>query len=193
MLKIMSLLLIAILLGACQSSPPKQYFALSATGTNLTSPETRAVNHMIGVGPISIPEYLQHNKISYWKTPQQLALHENHFWAEPLERGIVRVLALELQTAHPEWRVVQFPWPTNLRPQYSLRIDVLRFDAFNDHTLLEANIDWIDMQDKRVVGSQLIKMRHDSNTNPANIAAAFSILLQKTAQQIQAPPLIINH
>lgn len=188
MTKIISLILIAFALGACQSSPPKEYFALSANAANFSSSENNAVNYVVGIGPIVIPEYLQHSKISYWKTSQHLTLLNNHYWAEPLERGITRVLALELQAAHTDWRVVQYPWPTNLRPSFALRVDVLRFDAFKDHALLEATVDWIDLQTKKVLGSQTIKMRQDSSASPDAIAQAFSELLQKTALAIKPFP-----
>ncbi|HEY8942504.1 MAG TPA: PqiC family protein [Cellvibrio sp.] len=186
--KIVLLLMISVLC-ACKNSPPREYFALSATEADFKITAQTPVNHIIGIGPVTIPEYLQHNKIAFWKTPQQLILLDNNYWAEPLERGITRVLALELQAAHPDWRVLQFPWPNNQRPQYSLKIDVQRFDAFADYAIIEATLDWINLQTKTVISSQRIKLRHDSKANSAAIAQAFSALLQQSARTI-TPPLL---
>lgn len=188
MLNKILLLLLAITLSACQHSPRKEYFALSASAANSSINTQAPVNLVVGIGPVTIPEYLQHNKISYWKTAQQLILQDNHYWAEPLERGITRVLALELQAAHTDWRVVQFPWPANQRPAISLRIDIQRLDAFVSYTVLEATIDWINVQNKAVLGSQRISLRQDSSANSAAIAQTFSELLQQTARTITLPP-----
>jgi uncharacterized protein len=192
MLKKILLLLASLSIGACMNSPPSEYFALGASEANFTVAEQAPVNQLIGIGPVTIPEYLQHNKIGYWKNAQQLTLLENNYWAEPLERGISRVLALELQAVHPDWRVLQFPWPANQRPGYSLKVDIQRFDAFTDHAVIEANLDWVNLQTKTIIGSQRIRLRQDSRANSIAIAQAFSALLQQTARSIQAPTSMNN-
>lgn len=184
------LLSLCLLLSACQHSPRKEFYALSAPVENASHNEFASVNQVVGVGPIQIPEYLQHNKIGYWKTPQQLALLDNHYWAEPLDQGIVRVIALQLQTKQPEWRVMQFPWPNNLRPNYSLRIDIQRLDAFANYTILEANFDWINLANRQVVNSQRVKIRRDSSANAASIAQTFSELLQQAVSAMDTSPII---
>lgn len=182
------LLVIALLsLCACQHSPRKEYFALSASAAEFTAEQQAPITQLIGVGPITIPEYLQHNKIAYWKNAQQLILRENHYWAEPLERGITRVAALELQTLHRDWRVVQFPWPRNQRPTYTLKMDILRLDAYGDQATLEVNIDWINQQTQQVIGSQRIQRRVACSTDSSSIARAYSELLQQTLRTISPP------
>ncbi|WP_039913296.1 PqiC family protein [Cellvibrio mixtus] len=183
------LVVITLAICACQNSPRREYFALSASEADFNITAQTPVNQFVGIGPVIIPEYLQQNKIGYWKTPQQLILLDNHYWAEPLERGITRVLALELQAAHTDWRVLQFPWPNNQRPNYSIKIDIQRLDAFTDHLVFEANIDWINVQTRAVLGSQRIKLRQDSRANSAAIARAISELLQQAARIITPPPL----
>jgi hypothetical protein len=189
MIKKILLIFLVLASSACQHSPRKEYFALSAAASDAGVTELTLVNQVIGVGPVGIPEYLQHNKISYWKTPQQLSMMENHYWAEPLERGITRVLALQLQAKYPHWRVIQFPWLNNQRPQYSLKIDIQRLDAFADHAVLVATIDWVDLHTKTVIHSQRIKLKQDSSADSAVIAQTFSELLQQAANAIHPSPL----
>jgi uncharacterized lipoprotein YmbA len=178
-------LVFAILfLAACKHSPRKEYYALSAPAAEYNVNDIAAVNQAVGIGPINVPEYLHHNKIGYWKTPQQLALLDNHYWAEPLEQGIVRVLALQLQAKQPNWRVQQFPWSNNQRPNYSLRVDIQRLDAFANYAILEANIDWVNLETRQVIGSQRIKVRQDSFANAASIAQTFSELLQQAVAAV---------
>jgi uncharacterized protein len=183
-----------LLMCACQQSPRKEYFALSSPITaaanssspsNLsnTSPSSSNITQTqtIGIGPISIPEYLQHSRISYWKTPNQLLLQENHYWVEPLEQGVSRVLGLQLQSAHPHWRFVQFPWRNNQRPDYAIRADIQRLDAFSDHAIIAVRIDLVDMKTKLVMRSQHFSAQVACAGHSAAIAQAFSELLQQTA------------
>lgn len=193
MIKKPLLLLIALTLCACISSPRKEYFALNAEAPEFTQTENTVINDLIGIGPVIIPEYLQLNRISYWKTPQQLIMLDNAYWAEPLEQGITRVVALRLQNQNRQWRVIQHPWRSNQRPNYSLRMDIQRLDALTNNAVLEANLDIIDTRSNQIIASRHLKIRVDAK--PANakpnataIASAYSELLQQAADM--ASPLI---
>lgn len=183
-----------LLVSACQHSPRKEYFALSSTEVAAAKESTAILStpiqssgstgnpvKVIGIGPLTIPEYLQHTRISYWKTSNQLMLQENHYWAEPLEQGVSRVLGLELQTAHPQWRVVRFPWRSSQRPDYAIRVDIQRLDAFSDHAIIVAGLDLIDTKTNTIIRSRQFSSSVTSATHSAAIAQAFSELLQQTA------------
>jgi uncharacterized lipoprotein YmbA len=193
---------VLLFIAACQHSPRKEYFALSSSATSTTpaTDESTATHSMqtqpaqnqptssiatpvktIGIGPLNIPEYLQHTRISYWKTPNQLMLQENHYWAEPLEQGISRVLSLNLQTTSPQWRVVQFPWRNSQRPAYAIRVDIQRLDALSDHAIIVASMDLIDIKTNNIIRSKQFSSRVASAPHSAAIAKAFSELLQQTA------------
>lgn len=187
MLKKILFLALLISISACQHSPRKEYVALGATTPDFSSAEPAPTNLVIGVGPIQLPEYLQHPKVGYWKTPYQLVLLDNHYWAESLERGITRVLALELQNTHEHWRVMQFPWASSSRPDYALRVDIQRLDAFTNRAFVEANIDWVDTRTRQVVARKQLRAQVESTATAADIALAFSQLLHTIAQAV--PPL----
>ncbi len=198
-----------LLIAACQHSPRKEYFALSSsttTSTGITSTTTAATTDststdslqtqptknqlantsinsvkVIGIGPLTIPEYLHHTRVGFWKTSNQLMLQENHYWAEPLEQGISRVLNIEVQTTHPQWRVVQFPWRNSQRPAYAIRVDIQRLDAYSDHAIIAANLDLIDMKTNNIIRSKQFGSRVACAPHSAAIAQAFSELLQQTA------------
>ncbi len=187
MLKKITLLLALLSSVACQHSPRKEYFALSANPIDFTVTDQTPSNFSVGIGPINIPEYLQRTNIAYWQNPNQLILLQNHYWAETLERGITRVVALELQALHHDWHIVQFPWTGAQRPLYSIKIDIHRLDAFADHAVIQANIIWINLQTKQIISSQRIHRRQDCAANSAAIAKAYSELLQQTLRAITAP------
>lgn len=202
---LLRIMLVSVLLfiSACQHSPRKEYFALSSSATTTTAatdeltathssmqtqpaqnqPTSAIANPVktIGIGPLNIPEYLQHTRISYWKTANQLMLQENHYWAEPLEQGISRVLSLNLQTTSPQWRVVQFPWRNSQRPAYAIRVDIQRLDALSDHAIIVASMDLIDIKTNNIIRSKQFSSRVASAPHSAAIAQAFSELLQQTA------------
>lgn len=176
---------------ACQQSPRKEYFALNAATTDAAQ-NSATIEKVVGIGPISIPEYLQHSRISHWKTPLQLSLQENHYWAEPLEQGISRVLRLHVQNAHPHWRVVQFPWRSNQRPNYAIRVDIQRLDAFSDHSIIEAGIDTLDMRTNKIIESKQFSARVSSSSNSTDIARAYSELLEQIASNINRMSSLAN-
>jgi len=187
------LIISLVALCACQNSPRKEYFALNAAIPDATTSfGSINIEKVIGIGPITIPEYLQHSRVSYWKTPLQLSLQENHYWAEPLEQGISRVLRLHVQTAYPQWRVVQFPWSSNQRPSYSIRVDIQRLDAFSDHAVIEAGIDTVDMKTNKITASKQFSARVSSTNNSTDIARAYSELLQQLANDITKMPSLAD-
>lgn len=177
---------LVILLSACMHSPRKHYFALSAA-LPVTTTELQAVSvqQVVGIGPVKIPEYLQHSRIAYWKTAQQLSSPDNGFWAEPLEQGITRVLALNLQAAQPQWRVMQFPWSQKRQPTLMVRVDIQRLDAFKNYALLEATLDVVNTT-TQTTRSKVIRTQIASSADSASIAAAFSQLLQQASTAIAA-------
>lgn len=177
---------LAILLSACLHSPRKQYFALSAAmPAATTGSQAVSAQQTIGIGPIKIPEYLQLSRIAYWKTAQQLAYADNGFWAEPLEQGITRVLALNLQAAHPQARVMQFPWRQSQQPTLVVRVEIQRLDAFKNYALLEATVDIVDSS-TNTTRSKLVRSQIASSADSASIAAAFSQLLQQASTAMAA-------
>lgn len=177
-------IVLVLFISACANSPSKHYYALSAAMPETTSElQAASIQKVIGVGPIKIPEYLQPSRISYWKTAQQLSAADNGFWAEPLEQGIARVLALNLQTAQPQWQVMQFPWLQSQQPALVVRVEIQRLDAFPNYALLEARMDVVDTKTGST-RSKLIRARVDSSPDSASIASAFSQLLQQTSAAI---------
>lgn len=187
MLKKILFLVLLTSISACQHSPRKEYVALGANAPDFSIAEPAPADLVIGVGPVQLPEYLQHPKVGYWKTPYQLILLDNDYWAEPLERGITRVLALALQNTHEHWRVVQFPWASSARPDYALRVDIQRLDAFANRASIEANIDWVDTRTKQVVARKQLRAQVASTATAADIALAFSQLLHTIAQAVPPP------
>src|SRR5262249_45023810 len=95
-------LLACIGLAGCAVSDPTQYYTLGQPAARNT--ESRAMASTprssmaastvsIGVGPVIMPSYLDRTQIVTRTAADQLDLANFHRWAEPLQEGIVRVLA----------------------------------------------------------------------------------------------------
>src|SRR5690606_11907489 len=97
------------LLCACQSSPRKNYYVLSAESL-IQNSEIKNITHTIGIGPIELADYLHRSQIAYVDKGSQLVLEENDYWAEPLDKGIARVLMLNLMQDDSSRSFVTFPW-----------------------------------------------------------------------------------
>jgi uncharacterized protein len=106
-------------LAGCAVSDPTQFYALSreTPPRSSTASASIAMTGMdatsiggIGVGPVIMPGYLDRNQIVLRTGADKVEISTFHRWAEPLEDGIIRVLAEEIAARVPTERVVMFPW-----------------------------------------------------------------------------------
>jgi uncharacterized protein len=125
------------LLTGCQTSPQKNYYVLTSSATPRLANNTN-IELAIGLGPVTIPEYLHFTQLVYQTQAGYLQRLDNSYWAEPLEQGISRILGLNLTQASPTRQLVQFPWSMENRPDYSIRIDILSLNLMEDQASLQA-------------------------------------------------------
>jgi uncharacterized lipoprotein YmbA len=117
-------------LGACASTPSRFYIL-----NTLPAPETRPVaaaerGPVVGVGPVTLPKYLDRPEIVTRASRNQLILGEFDRWAEPLQDNFSSVLAENLALLLPTHQILLNPWPRSASPDYQVRVDVLHFDGW---------------------------------------------------------------
>jgi hypothetical protein len=122
----------AILLSACGSTPKTHYYLLQPT-ENVESSVGKA--YSIGVGPITVAEYLQR--------PQLITIEDNkivysdfHRWAESLEKGMTRILSVNLAGSLNNNNIVLFPWRSDEIPEIRVRIVVVDLNRVGDQASL---------------------------------------------------------
>ena len=122
----------AILLSACGSTPKTHYYLLKPT-ENVEQSVEKA--YSIGVGPITVAEYLQR--------PQLITIEDNklvysdfHRWAESLERGMTRILSVNLVGTLKNNNIVLFPWRSDEIPEIKVRIVVIDLNRVGDQASL---------------------------------------------------------
>lgn len=92
----------------------------------------------VGVGPITIPSYLDRPHIVTRSNPPEIDLAEFRRWAEPLESAIPRILAEDLGKFLGTENVAVFPWPPANAVDYQVLVEVVRMDgALGDHAVLQ--------------------------------------------------------
>jgi hypothetical protein len=126
------------LLPGCATSKPARFYLLEAL-ENLTAPMVGAVPESsvtLGVGPVTLPEYLDRPQIVTRDQSSRLELAEHDRWAEPLAKNFARVLTENLSALLTEERVAVFLWPGSPPVEYRVAVEVLQFDGFRDGTAI---------------------------------------------------------
>lgn len=123
-----SLLLTAILLAltACGHTPAPRYYVLS--GPPLASDAALREGPRVGLGPITLPSYLDRPQIVTRASATELTLAQAHRWAEPLNVSFARALQAELLHRLPTSDVVLHPWSSTSGVARQVSVDVLRFE-----------------------------------------------------------------
>ena len=82
----------------------------------------------LGIGPISLPKYLNRPQIVTRASRHSLMLAEFHKWAEQLEVNFSHVVAENLSILLSTDRVELFPWKRQRSIDYQVVMDVIQFD-----------------------------------------------------------------
>ena len=126
----LGVLLMSLLLAGCGHTPTPHYYVLSG-------PETSAATGArggprIGLGPITLPDYLDRPQVVTRASATRLELSNRHRWAEPLTASFSRALLADYMQERPYADIVVHPWPGSLSIAQQVRIEVMRFDRGTD-------------------------------------------------------------
>jgi uncharacterized lipoprotein YmbA len=170
-------------LAACGSTPQSDYYMLTAEARG----EPAGGGPALGIGPISIPDYLKTPKIVMNRNDHLLQLAEYDRWAEPLDSGVSRVVAVNLAVLMETTEVQTFPWRRDAIPEHAVRIVVIQFAAQGKNAMLVA--EWSITKPRLGESggrgiSQLITGL--AGSEPEHVAAAYSQLLLELSEIIAA-------
>ncbi|WP_116364806.1 PqiC family protein [Parahaliea mediterranea] len=174
-------LLLSLLLSACGSTPQSDYYRLSATGTGGSADAPS-----LGIGPVTIPEYLDRNSLVFARGDNQLRIASYQRWAEPLGEGVTRVLGLNLASALDTQNVRPFPWAASDRPAYAVQVWLLALDASAERTTLVAEWRLHDPARQREIVRRMGRYEDSGSDDGATLAATYSRLLQRLSDDIAA-------
>jgi uncharacterized lipoprotein YmbA len=124
-----------MMLGGCigGKSSPSKFYVLSALPSETGKPVAAAERGLaIGVGPVSLPPYLDRPEIVTRSGGNQLHLSEFDRWAEPLRQNFTRVLAQNLSNLIPTDRAALYPWERSVPINYQVVVEVAHFEGSAD-------------------------------------------------------------
>ena len=173
-------LLFGILLVGC-GAPSKSYYLLTPAG-----PLPAGGGRGIGVGPVSLPAYLNRPNLVFKQSSNLLAVSESHRWAGDLEDNISSVLAINLGRRLGTGNVRTYPWASDKELRYQISVDIRQLHGTAEgDAYLEASWRVYSLPSRAMVTS-----RSWSGTEPLKkdgyeeLAAAESRLLDRLSAQI---------
>lgn len=173
---------ICCLLIACQQSPRKNYYLLS--GPTHSTEVSGEITQAVGIGPIELPEYLQRPQMVLHSNDNKLTMADNHYWAESLDKGIARVLALHL-TAQDNSRVLlPFPWRSDSKPNLSLRLHIHELKLIDELASISATWELFDNTQKKLLQQHHFIRSLKSKDSAIGMANAYSELLAQLASEM---------
>jgi len=126
-----ALCIVALLLLGCAVTEPARFYILEPLSETNSAAEPRTVSEKltIGIGPVTLPDYLNRPQIVSRAEENELHLAEFHRWAEPLKDNISIVLIENLRTLLSSDGIYILPWKGASHVYYRLRVDFIRFDV----------------------------------------------------------------
>ena len=177
--------LVLLALAGCADKPTRLYVLTATT----EKPATTSPNGLaIGIGPITLPKYLDRPQIV--SSVEANSLDQANFdqWGGDLNDNITRVLATNLSNLLATDRVSLYPWKDGAPVDYQVTLDVSRFEQDKDGSSV-LNVFWsiVNPRDGTVVlmrrssYSQAAPAGASQNDNPRPYDAQVAAMSQDLA------------
>jgi uncharacterized lipoprotein YmbA len=161
------LLMVAALLAGC-AQPNKSFYVLTASG-----PVPSGGGVGIGVGPVSLAEYIDRPNLVTQEAPNQLAVAEDHRWAGDLSASIARVVAANLGRDLKTGNVRTYPWMRDEEINYQVTLDVRQLHSESDgYAVIEAGWRVYSLPDRRLKASKTFTDREPLESDGYNASVA---------------------
>lgn len=140
----------------------------------------------IGVGPITLPDYVDRPQIITLVGPHELNLSEFNHWSEPLSDSVPRILEENLSALLSTQYIYKYPWLGSTMLDYQIEMNITRFDAERGgNAVLAARWMLISGENKQVI---LVKhsniTRQTGGADYEDLVAAESQVLEQLCREI---------
>lgn len=116
-----------LLLSACASAPPDQFYRLGAPAV---APATALrQSPVVLIGPVSVPDLVDKPQIVTLGPGHRVQVSDQLRWAEPLKLAIGRLLAERISSRLGLAQVWAYPAEPGADPQWRVNVAVQRFDS----------------------------------------------------------------
>ena len=180
---------LTILVG-CASTQPSRFYVLSDLRSLETAQQLTPAGQGpgIGLGPITLPKYLDRPQIATLAGRYELTFAEFDRWAEPIETTFARALAEQLSTLIPTERIAIYPWPRGTPIDYQVTVEVTHFlGQIGGASALIANWTIARGEGKEVVVSRKSRFNaHATGQGYEAVVAAMSQTVAALSREIAA-------
>jgi len=171
-----------LLLAGCASGT-RSFYMLSADG-----PAPAGGGQGIGVGPVTLAEYIDRPNLVIAENDNQLGIAESHRWAGELSSSVARVTATNLGRRLATGNVRTYPWRGDDGIRYQVTLDIRQFHGAADgHAVIEAGWRAYALPERRLVAARTFVDREPlASDGYQPLVAAQSRLLSRLADDIAA-------
>ncbi len=175
-------LLTIIVLAAC-GTQSRSFYVLTADG-----PAPSGGGTGIGVGPVTLAEYIDRPNVVIAESENQLGIAENHRWAGDLAASITRVTAANLGRRMNTGNVRTYPWQGDEGIRYQVTLDIRQLHGAADgHAVIEAGWRVYSLPERQIKASRTFVDREPLAADGYQpLVAAQSRLLSRLAGDIAA-------
>ncbi len=180
-------LLITILTGCIGGTSPSSVYYVFTPAEQLQHQSYKKVLKIeVGVGPVTLPGFLDRPEIVTRQGENQLIVNEFHRWGDSLDAQINYVMAENLSARLETVNVIIYPWQRPLAPKYQIYIDFRQFDGkMGGSVTLKAIWRLVDTaDDKRLITQQSLIVVPTSNNSFESYVAAQNDALEKLSNEI---------
>lgn len=145
-------------LSACGSSPaiPDRYYSLVLAGNDVVSEGIdEAATARLIVGPVQLPAYLGERGLPMQVAPNRIESAHHHFWAEPLDEAIAKVLTRDIARHTNGIDVERESGRFTPTGDCRLRLEFDAFHATSESSVMASGRYWIiskDTSDRHAFG-----------------------------------------
>lgn len=177
---VITALFICVMMMGCGGTAPS-FYILSTEGP---LPSGRGVG--IGVGPVSLAEYVDREKIVVQVSPNKLEIAEDHLWAGDLDDSLTRVLTTNIGRRVGTGNVRSYPWQRDSELDYQVAMEVRKFLAGADgYAHIEASWRLYRLPEAKLVATKTFVGAEPIESEDFDaVAAALSRLLGRLAGNI---------
>jgi uncharacterized protein len=152
--KAVSILALLVTLVGCGTTQSSKFYMLESMSGTRSQERVEALDLTvsIGLGPVTLPDYLDRPQIVTRTQQNMVHLAEFDRWAGPLSSSVSRILAENLMFLLNTDSVVQYPWPASFDVTYQVLIDCYRFDGvLGDKALLDVQWSVVGKKGRKVL------------------------------------------
>lgn len=125
---------LAMVIGmGCATTPPPVYYTLTPIHFNnnpsLSGHDPYQDGPSLGIGPVTIPSYLDRSQIITRTEQHMLHLAEHHQWISLPGEQVTGVLRENLSQLLNTSNIQLHPWPRYRIPKFQILLDVVRLDG----------------------------------------------------------------